>query len=151
MAWFLVLHWAGAQDQEVWLRGRRWVSSWGWQCSVEGVILFHHFVSTMNIHSPLISLEFQTLSFFQLHFPALPSLAPSPETCVTEASHQHAWFSSFWWDVYNCNPVALPPLFWACATSPVMLAEFLVYFLIFSMVLRTNLLTIIEMSVQRPF
>ena len=38
----------------------------------------------------LISLEFQTLSFFHLHFPALPSLAPSPETCVTEASHQHA-------------------------------------------------------------
>ena len=54
------------------------------------VILFHHFVSTMNIHSPLISLEFPTLSFSHLRFPALPSLAPSPETCVTEASRQHA-------------------------------------------------------------
>ena len=86
------------------------------------VTLSHHFVSTVNIHSPLISLEFQTLCFSRLHFPALPALAPSPETWVTDASHQHAWFSSFWWDIHNCNPAALPPLFWACAAAPVMLA-----------------------------
>lgn len=126
---------------------RFWISSWGWRCSQpQWVTLFHHFVSTMSIHSPLISLD-PTLSFSSPPF-ALPlTSAPLLRLVWQRPSRLILIFLVGY--IYNCSPVALPPLL-----KPVLLhlwcwqvsSLFLWYF---RLVLRTNLLTLIEMSVFR--
>lgn len=138
MAWFLVFYCARAQDQEVWLRGRRykfrrfWISSWGWQCSVEWVILFHHFVSTMNIHSlwsPLNfkpSVSFTSISLLCTHLPPLLRLV-----------WQRLHISML--DSHLSGGIFMTAILLLCLpySEPVLLhlwcwQKFLVYFLIFS-------------------